>query len=520
MAMELVKENIECEQLLGENTADTIVKVEYIIPDTLPDVSEILMLDAKPTILSKEVLQDKIGVEGQVVYNIMYLARVEGKSEVFNAVYTGKFSNNVEIRGSQHDMSCEVECYVEHIGCSIVNERKIAIEGIIKIKSGVYKNYEFEIVKDVTGVSDIQMHKNPASVDKIMGTASGDMVAKAHIQIPAEKPQIGSIMNSDIIIHKKDIKILEGKVKVEASAQIGLLYKSRESGDIAYITCDVPVEKELDMVSAQPDMDSIADISVGATDEDLKEDDLGESRIVDIEALVKSNVKVMSKQEIEVLDDAYSPSMMIRIDKKDYELNVLHGHKPIETIIKGDIELSKDMPQAVEAVMCSGSVCVTDKKLVEDKALVEGVLNVNILYKTNNSEKPYYTAGDEIPFSTAIEIPGCKIDMQCMAKANLESIDAYVEAGNLAVKALVEVEAQVSYVTHKEFMVNMEEDESEVPEKKASVTIYVIQQGDTLWKIAKYYHTTIDMLIDINKIENPDMIKPGDKLIIPGRAVI
>lgn len=520
MAMELVKENIECEQLLGENTADTIVKVEYIIPDTLPDVSEILMLDAKPTILSKEVLQDKIGVEGQVVYNIMYLARVEGKSEVFNAVYTGKFSNNVEIRGTQHDMSCEVECYVEHIGCSIVNERKIAIEGIIKIKSGVYKNYEFEIVKDVTGVSDIQMHKNPASVDKIMGTASGDMVAKAHIQIPTEKPQIGSIMNSDIIIHKKDIKILEGKVKVEASAQIGLLYKSRESGDIAYITCDVPVEKELDMVSAQPDMDSIVDISVGATDEDLKEDDLGESRIVDIEALVKSNVKVMSKQEIEVLDDAYSPSMMIKIDKKDYELNVLHGHRPIETIIKGDIELSKDMPQAVEAVMCSGSVCVTDKKLVEDKALVEGVLNVNILYKTNNSEKPYYTAGDEIPFSTAIEIPGCKIDMQCMAKANLEGIDAYVEAGNLAVKALVEVEAQVSYVTHKEFMVNMEEDESEVPEKKASVTIYVIQQGDTLWKIAKYYHTTIDMLIDINKIENPDMIKPGDKLIIPGRAVI
>lgn len=520
MAMELVKENIECEQLLGENTADTIVKVEYIIPDTLPDVSEILMLDAKPTILSKEVLQDKIGVEGQVVYNIMYLARVEGKSEVFNAVYTGKFSNNVEIRGTQHDMSCEVECYVEHIGCSIVNERKIAIEGIIKIKSGVYKNYEFEIVKDVTGVSDIQMHKNPASVDKIMGTASSDMVAKAHIQIPTEKPQIGSIMNSDIIIHKKDIKILEGKVKVEASAQIGLLYKSRESGDIAYITCDVPVEKELDMVSAQPDMDSIVDISVGATDEDLKEDDLGESRIVDIEALVKSNVKVMSKQEIEVLDDAYSPSMMIKIDKKDYELNVLHGHRPIETIIKGDIELSRDMPQAVEAVMCSGSVCVTDKKLVEDKALVEGVLNVNILYKTNNSEKPYYTAGDEIPFSTAIEIPGCKIDMQCMAKANLEGIDAYVEAGNLAVKALVEVEAQVSYVTHKEFMVNMEEDESEVPEKKASVTIYVIQQGDTLWKIAKYYHTTIDMLIDINKIENPDMIKPGDKLIIPGRAVI
>ena len=41
LGMELVKENIECEQLLGENTSDSVIKGEYIIPDTLPDVFEI-----------------------------------------------------------------------------------------------------------------------------------------------------------------------------------------------------------------------------------------------------------------------------------------------------------------------------------------------------------------------------------------------------------------------------------------------------------------------------------------------
>lgn len=57
-----------------------------------------------------------------------------------------------------------------------------------------------------------------------------------------------------------------------------------------------------------------------------------------------------------------------------------------------------------------------------------------------------------------------------------------------------------------------------MPKKKSSVTIYVVQNGDTLWKIAKRYFTTVDNLIKINNIENPDIIKPGEKLIIPGRA--
>ena len=44
-------------------------------------------------------------------------------------------------------------------------------------------------------------------------------------------------------------------------------------------------------------------------------------------------------------------------------------------------------------------------------------------------------------------------------------------------------------------------------------------KGDTLWNLAKKYNTTIEELVKINDIENPDVIIVGQKLIIPGRAV-
>ncbi len=47
-----------------------------------------------------------------------------------------------------------------------------------------------------------------------------------------------------------------------------------------------------------------------------------------------------------------------------------------------------------------------------------------------------------------------------------------------------------------------------------SQTIYVVQKGDTLSSIASKYNTTYQRLAEINNIDNPDLIYPGQKIII------
>jgi LysM repeat protein len=170
--------------------------------------------------------------------------------------------------------------------------------------------------------------------------------------------------------------------------------------------------------------------------------------------------------------------------------------------------------------MACGKVCITDKKLVEDKVILDGVLNVDVLYRTTDEEKYVYTVNEEIPFSCSVEVPGCKIDMQCIGKASLENIEASIEADTIAIKAVVEVYSRVNYITHKEFLVDMTSVEGELPKKKASLIIYVVQNGDTLWKIAKKYASTVEDLVKLNDIEDQEVVKVGNKLIIPGRAII
>lgn len=44
---------------------------------------------------------------------------------------------------------------------------------------------------------------------------------------------------------------------------------------------------------------------------------------------------------------------------------------------------------------------------------------------------------------------------------------------------------------------------------------YVVQSGDTLAEIAAQYGVTVDAIVQANRLDNPDLITPGQELIIP-----
>ena len=54
--------------------------------------------------------------------------------------------------------------------------------------------------------------------------------------------------------------------------------------------------------------------------------------------------------------------------------------------------------------------------------------------------------------------------------------------------------------------------ENKEEKKEDSVKYYTIECGDTLSEIAIKYNTTVDKLVELNNIDNPDLIYAGDKL--------
>ena len=71
----LKKQKISYEGKSVEGTNEFAVKGEYLIPDTHPDVYKILMVEVKPKINNTESFTDKVFVEGEILYTVIYTSK-------------------------------------------------------------------------------------------------------------------------------------------------------------------------------------------------------------------------------------------------------------------------------------------------------------------------------------------------------------------------------------------------------------------------------------------------------------
>ena len=52
-----------------------------------------------------------------------------------------------------------------------------------------------------------------------------------------------------------------------------------------------------------------------------------------------------------------------------------------------------------------------------------------------------------------------------------------------------------------------------------SVEVYYVHKGDTLWKISRRHNLDLRTLLAYNKLKNPNLIRPGQRIEIPRRHV-
>ena len=517
--IDVIKESIQNEQLLRESATNNVLKGEYLIKDSHPDVYQILGVEAKATITNKETLADKIMIEGQINYSVMYLSEDESKVTSINSVYLSeKFADYLDLNNEEHKVICEVECVIEHIQASIMNERKIAIDGIRTTKWQLYKVEEFEFVKEIEGREDIQVKTKSEEINQIKCEKEIELIGKSMIKVTMDKPEIDEILKCSMNLHKKEVKLGDGKIYFGCYCKIEALCKGKDENDIFLLQDDIYLSKEEEAIGVNSEMITSHQIDIVNFDSIINADDLGESRVVNVEFMIKGTIKVISKEVIDVIQDAYSPTKSIELTKRKYEIGLVHGIIASELIVKDNLYPKDENDKMGSVISATGCPVITDRVVEEDKIKIEGIIKVSVLYKTTDDDCKIDICNGEIPFTSVIDLKGTKPDMVALCKVHLESLDATVEANTVGVRATLSVLVKACYKVNKEWIVDIVEGEEEKECKKASVTIYVVNIGDTLWDLAKKYNTTIDSLIEINELEGAESLTEGKKIIIPGKC--
>ena len=516
MSWELEKKKITLDRQAGKESAQILLEGDVIVPDSKPDIEQILRCHGVVQLQEAKGNEDRVNFSGELLLSILYQGKKSMKP--INGMEASlPIEDIIHIDGIDQNADITLSAALNHLDCKLLNDRKINIKAVITVTAQATTAYEGEMIEAINDMPQLQTKKGAMKVNSTVENKKEKFVVKEELVIPSNKPNIGEILQTDAIITDKDIRPMEGRVLVRGNIKLCTLYVGdTDESILEVVEHEIPFNGYIDGNDITSKMFATADLQIEQKDIQPMADEDGEDRILNTEITIGSNIKVMDSQEMEFIEDAYYPNKPLAIQRETIHYPNAIGANKNQFSLKETIVLEDTATPIMQIEKVWADVIVDDVTPMEDKVEVQGVVILEVLYIGENDASPISVVTQSIPFSQEIEIKGTRPDTQAHVTASVEDVTANMLSGNeIEARATLNLETIVTEEKEGEIITEIDFDESDTAAPYgASAIIYVVKKEDSLWSIAKEYNTTMEDILLLNDIENPDLIYPNQKLLI------
>ena len=272
------------------------------------------------------------------------------------------------------------------------------------------------------------------------------------------------------------------------------------NGKIRNVEENIPVMGFIDLVGVSED--DLCDVKYKFKNIVIKPN-APEEHSISVEIEVEMFCRVFGNKDIRIIQDMYSPSRNLKLSQNKVS-TIVNMQNISNTInIREKVKLEGSENSRICDVITSPFII--EKNVLKDMVKYSGELNLKfILFNEENSNTKMQEVN--VPFSFNQEINGIDKDSEIECELSRTYQEFSKDNNDVSVKIDLNAKANAYNVVDTYVTCNIEEtDEGE--ENPYSMVIYFVKQGDSLWKIAKKYRSTIDDIVRINGIENPDNIR-------------
>ena len=516
MSNEAIRETIVLNRNIGRETTQVLLEGELLVPDVKPDMALLLQTEAVSVFDKTEAGDGRIAFAGRLQIRVLYAARGED-SPVHSMNASAGFDDFVNMEGVSRDMWAHAEGRIADMQFTMLNDRKIRYRAVLDVAVRAEARVEQAIVTTIAGLPENRLKRVPLVVNRTVECKDSRFVIKDDLPIPPGKPNVREILQAGVVVANKEIKVASGRVSVSGELVVATLYRGDTlDSPLEFVEHELPFSGAVDVAGAREGMFAEVSLHVAEQLTQAKPDADGEDRILDMEAAIAAVVKVTSQSEIQVLEDAYCANTTLALTREaiKYPRSVCRNRS--QCTVKELVQLTAECPGMLQICRVTGTPVVDSVELAADRVVAEGVIRADILYIAKN-DMPLYHYTADIPFKHTIDARGTTADMDAVLEHSIDHVGFNLLSDNevelrflLGLNAFVTEEVETGVVTDVAFR----EMDRNMLDGMPGMVIYVVQKGDTLWSIAKRFNADLDELIALNDIDNPDLIHPGQRLIV------
>lgn len=514
--MELLKKNIHKDQIKCQSNVQLTLDDDYNVPDVKPDIERIVKEQGTIRLQETVPVNGKLLVRGGLEFNILYIGQGSGQL-LHNMKGSIPFEETVNMDAACEEDAIHVKWNLDDMTTSLINSRKINVKAIISL------DFEAESICDEQAAVGTEEGERAETQTKQLSITSLSLSKKDTCRIKDEvtislgKPNVAEILYSEFELQNTETRLLENKIALKGDLKLFVLYVGDTQDQmIQYYENQLPISCMLDCNGCDETMISDIKAALLSADIQVKPDDDGEERVLDVEAVLELFIKVYEEEQLEILSDLYSVEEELVPVRKDTSFKNLLMKNNSKVRLLESISLEQGQPQILQICNAAGTVKIDEKTIQENGILVEGILEVQLLYITEDDQRPLGVLKGVIPFSQLVEVKGIMPNSNYDIGVSVDQLNTLMVSGNeVEVKASVNLDTIAFNVVEEQIIVDVENKGSlmEKIQNLPSIVGYIVEEGDTLWTIAKAFFTTVDKIRELNELES-SQVKKGDRLLL------
>ena len=224
---------------------------------------------------------------------------------------------------------------------------------------------------------------------------------------------------------------------------------------------------------------------------------------------------LFEQRKLRLLTDLSSKGDLVVAQRKEtFQHEVLIGENTNEFSVQGGLILPAGELPIAQVLRLVPFISSQEERIVEERVVVEAQVGFDLFYLVDDTtvDSPFrkVTWSDVLHIEQMVPISGAEEGMEAVCQLELTDLAwELLDPASMRVQLRGRVQAQVSAVEELELVA--EATDVTKLDEDISMIYYIVQPGDTPWKVASRYGQSVDSLLAANEAVN---FTPGSHLLI------
>lgn len=511
--MELVKKHIHMNRRKGNVTSQMTLDDDFNVPDSMDDVEQLILDSGEVQIESAKNQGEKVAVKGVLNFRVLYRRPGGGIMALAGAM---PFDETVNMPGLEEKDYVQTGWELDDLNVGIINSRKLSVKALVTLKIQAETLLDTEAAGDVNFDGNVETLKRDISVAAIAARRKDTFRVKEVLTLSGNKPDVDTLLWQDIRLRDVNTKPMDGKVHINGELMVFAIYAGEDAQvPVQCLEETIPFSGEVELDEAVEEMIPFISVRLIHKNLEVNPDSDGEMREISVDAVMELDMRLYEEQQVEILSDLYALDREVLPDTGEACFDQIAAKNVLKNKIQEKITLD-NRERVLQICHSDGDVKIDEVQIKEDGLHIDGVLQVQLLYLTADDTSPVGSAQEMIPFHAVAEVPGITETSVYQMEPGLEQMTAVMLGGDsVEIKATVTIDILVLQPVCEQVILDVREEpvDAEKLKQMPGIVGYIVQPGDSLWKIARKFHTSVDEIMAANNLTD-SLIHPGDKLIL------